>query len=99
MNIGLIGGIVGGAIGVLGGIIGTWFSIKKTNSSRERKLVIKASAIIWVELIFCTGLMFLLPKPYMSLAFLPVWISLPFAIKYWNKKQFEIRKKNAEPIN
>ena len=46
MNLGFVGGIIGGALGVLGGAIGTYFSIKNTSGPRERAFLIRISIVI-----------------------------------------------------
>jgi hypothetical protein len=35
MDVGTVGGIIGGAIGLAGGAMGTYASIKSTNGARE----------------------------------------------------------------
>ena len=42
-----IGGIVGSALGILGGIVGTYFSIRLTNSRRERRFAIYTAILVW----------------------------------------------------
>ena len=104
--IGLIGGIIGGIIGLAGGLLGTYFSIKNTNSPRERAFVIKVSIACWIfVLVFVFGLC-LIPGLY-KLILIPIYVvglvaSIPL-ILLWNKKQAQIRleesKKNpAAPI-
>ena len=48
MDVGLVGGILGGAIGMAGGAIGTYYSIKNTGGPIERAFMIRVSAIAWV---------------------------------------------------
>jgi len=99
MNAGEIGGwigaIIGGIGGLAGGIIGTYFSIKNTNGPRERRFTIKASAVCLVAVILFLVLMFAIPRPYNALLWIPYAILLPLGIKYWNKTQLEIRKKES----
>jgi len=94
-TLGLVGGIVGGLLGVTGGLIGTYFSIKNTNGPEERQLAIRFSAIIWGAMIPVGILAYILPTPYKVLAFMPIWIALPFLIRHWNKKQQAARNKEA----
>jgi len=95
-TLGLVGGIIGGLLGVMGGIIGTYFSIKNTKGPQERALAIRFSTIIWGAMIPVGILAYLLPSYYKFLAFMPIWIALPFLIRYWNKKQQEARIREAD---
>ena len=92
---GWIGGIAGSLLGIAGGFIGTYFSIKNTNGPRERRFTIKASAVCLVAVILFLVLMFAIPRPYNALLWIPYAILLPLGIKYWNKTQLEIRKKES----
>ena len=89
---GWIGGIAGGLLGIAGGIIGTYCSIKNTNGPRERQFTIKASAVVWVAVTLFLILLLCLPRPYNTFLWIPYAILFPFSIKYWNKKQIEIRR-------
>lgn len=71
-TIGLIGGIVGSAIGVLGGIIGTYFSIKNTRTSAERRFVVKCAIGMWVSGI----LLIVLPLALSLIGVIPKWFYL-----------------------
>jgi len=42
-------------------------------------------------------LAYMLPVNYKFLAFMPIWITLPFLIRYWNKKQQEVQIKESAP--
>ncbi len=99
--IGLIGGIIGGIIGLAGGLLGTYFSIKNTNSPRERTFVIKASVVCWILVLAFVFGMCLIPGLY-KLFLIPVYfVCLVAGILLWNKKQAQIRleesKKNPAP--
>ena len=96
MNIGTIGGIVGGALGLMGGIFGTYCSIKNTNGPKEKTFMIKASIITWIGIILFLALMFLLPNPYRFYLWIPYGIVLPIAIIKGNKIQQKIKKEEAE---
>ena len=87
-----MGSIGGGLLGIVGGIIGSYFSIKNTNGPRERQFTIKLSAVVWVAVTLFLVLMFAIPRPYNALLWIPYAILLPIGIKYWNRKQIEIRK-------
>jgi hypothetical protein len=94
-TLGLVGGIVGGAIGLLGGAVGTYFSIKNTLGPRERAFVTKASVICWVFVTAFLVAMFLLPSPQRFLLWVPYGILLPIGIRVWNRKQMAIRKEES----
>ena len=96
MNIGIIGGIIGSILGLIGGIIGTYFSIKNTNSPKEKTFMIKISIIGWIGIIAFLALMFLLPSPYRFFLWIPYGIVLPIAIIKGNKMQQKIKKEEAE---
>lgn len=95
MDVGLVGGIIGGALGVAGGAIGTYFSVKNTSGPSERSFMIRVSAIAWVAITaFLAGLL-LLPKPYNFLLWLPYGIALPLSIRWCNRRQLQIREEEA----
>jgi len=95
VDVGLIAGIVGGAIGLAGGAIGTYFSIKNTLGPRERSFMVNVSAIAWVAITaFLVGLL-TLPKPYNWLLWLPYGIALPLSIRWCNQRQLKIRAEEA----
>jgi hypothetical protein len=92
MNTGLIGGVTGGILGLLGGIVGAYFSIKNTNSQRERAFIIKCISVCFIAVsVFC-ALMFTLPSPYRHLLWIPYSILLPWGIRVVNRKQQRIRE-------
>ena len=92
---GWIGGIAGSLLGLAGGIIGIYFTIKNTNGPRERRFTIRASAVVCVAAALFLVLMFTIPRPYNALLWIPYAILLPLGLKYWNKTQLEIRKKES----
>lgn len=95
MHPGTIGAIIGGLCGLAGGIIGTYFSIKNTNSPRERAFMIKASVIGWIAIFVFVGLMFALPNPYRYYLWIPYGILLPLAIVTGNREQQRIRQEES----
>ena len=95
MDAGLIGGIVGSFLGVIGGLIGTWFSIKNTNSPRERAFMVKMAIIAWIAITIFLLLLLTLPQPYNFLMWIPYGILLPVGINKINKGQAEIRKQES----
>ncbi|MFA5344576.1 MAG: hypothetical protein WC381_11535 [Kiritimatiellia bacterium] len=100
MNPGMIGGIIGGVvgsiIGLAGGIIGTYFSIKKTNSPRERAFTIRAAVVGWIAILLFLALLFTLPNPYRWFMWIPYGILLPLGIVYGNKTQQRIRQEESQ---
>jgi hypothetical protein len=98
VNVGLIGGIVGGTLGLAGGAIGTYFSIKNTLGPRERTFMVKVSAIAWVAITaFLVGLL-LLPKPYNFLLWVPYGLALPLSIRWCNQRQLKVRAEEAASL-
>lgn len=95
MNPGLIGGWIGGILGIAGGIIGTFFSIRNTESPRERAFMIKACMIGWLAIAVFLILMFVLPTPYCFFLWIPYGILLPLGILFTNRTQQRIRKENT----
>jgi len=97
-TIGLIGGIVGSAIGVFGAFIGTYFSIKNTRTSVERRFVVKCALGMWVSGI----LLIVLPLALSLIGVIPQWfywvtyalffILLVPTILWANKHQVALRK-------
>lgn len=91
MDAGVIGGIVGGVIGVLGGLVGTYFSIKNTAGPRERAFMIQVAVVAWLAVtVFLVGL-FVLPRPFNFLLWVPYGIALPLGILWCNRRQRAIR--------
>lgn len=89
---GWIGGGLGIVIGVAGAAFGTYCSIRRTNGPRERAYVKRAclQCFVFVSL-FLTGL-FLLPKPYALLLWIPYAFALTCFIRRWNEAQARIRE-------
>jgi hypothetical protein len=94
-TIGLIGGIGGGAIGVMGGVMGTYFSVKNTAGPRERAFVIRAAVLCWTFVVAFLAALWWTPMPYQALWWGLYGISLPLAIRAWNRRQAEIRREEA----
>ena len=95
MNLGLAGGIIGGALGVLGGAIGTFFSIKNTSGPRERAFMIRIAILTWVLVTAFVYGLFALPRPFNFLLWVPYGIALPMAILWCNRRQSRIRAEEA----
>lgn len=93
---GWIIGWVGAGLGILGGLVGQYFSIRNTNSLRERAFMIKASVVFWIALVLFLGLMFALPNPYRHLLWIPYGILLPLGVKLVNRMQQNIRNADSQ---
>ena len=91
MDVGTVGGIIGGIIGLTGGAIGTYASIKNTEGPRERKFMVRAAIVAWVGITLFLVLLFVLPTPYRWLIWIPYGVALPLAIVSLNRKQQAIR--------
>ncbi len=96
MDAGLIGGIIGGVLGCLGGAVGTYFSIKNTNGPLERAYMIRVSFITWIAIIVFLLLLWLIPKPYNYILWIPYVLALPLSIAKCNKRLSELRQLDAE---
>ena len=95
MNMGPIGIIIIGIIGLLGGIFGSYFSIKRTNSPKEKSFIIKIVIAGWLGIIIFLALLTLIPAPYRMFLFVPFSIIMSIAIIKGNKIQAKIRKEEA----
>ncbi len=95
-TLGLYGGIAGGVLGVLGGVVGTAASVRNTNGPRERAFVLRCAAVTWLVVTVSLAAGFLLPGPFRSLAMLPVFLALPWAIRAANRRQDELRREEQD---
>ena len=91
MDVGTVGGIIGGIIGVAGGVVGTYASIKNTGGPRERQFMVRTAIAAWVGITLFVVLLFVLPSPYRWLIWIPYGVALPLAIISLNRKQQAIR--------
>ena len=91
MDVGLVGGIIGGILGLAGGAIGTYASIKNTGGPRERQFMVRTAIVVWVVVTLFVILLFVLPSPYRWLIWIPYGVALPLAIVSLNRKQQAIR--------
>ena len=89
---GMAGGIVGAVVGVLGGLFGTYCSVKNTQGQKERAFMVRFALITWIAVSVFLALLFLLPRPYNFLLWIPYAIALPLAIRFCNKRQLVIRE-------
>ena len=95
---GLVGGIVGGVIGLLGGAVGTYFSIKNTAGSRERRFMIQVAIVAWIAISAFVAALLLLPRPYNFLLWIPYGIALPLGISWCNRRQQLIRREEGAAV-
>jgi hypothetical protein len=95
MDAGTVGGLVGSAIGVLGGALGTYFSIKNTSGPKERSFVVRAAVVAWLAVLALVAGLLLIPRPYNWFLWIPYGVLLAVGIRYWNRKQAEIRNQET----
>ena len=88
--------VLGGLIGLAGGIVGTYFSIKNTNSPRERSFMIKGAIACFIGVCIFLSLLFLLPKSYRGFIWVPYIILLTLGIVYGNKTHQKIKDKESK---
>ena len=91
MDVGTVGGIIGGILGLAGGAIGTYASIRNTAGPRERQFMVRTAIVAWVVVTLFLILLFVLPNPYRWLIWIPYGVALPLAIVSLNRKQQAIR--------
>ena len=91
MDVGTVGGIIGGVLGLAGGVVGTYASIRNTGGPRERQFMVRAAVAAWVGITLFLALLFVLPNPYRWLIWIPYGVALPLAIISLNRKQQAIR--------
>jgi hypothetical protein len=96
---GWAGGILGGLFGVLGGVMGTYFTIKNTNGPRERAFVVKGSVVGWALITAFIVAVWLIPRWYNMLLFVPYPILLLFSIRKWNQTQLRIRNEESGHVS
>lgn len=90
--VGLVGGITGGVIGVIGGAVGTYFGVSNTRGPRERAFAVRMAVLIWAATACLLAALFLLPRPYSFLIWVPYSVGLPLAIRAMNRRQGELRR-------
>ncbi|MBD3217313.1 MAG: hypothetical protein GF310_03490 [candidate division Zixibacteria bacterium] len=95
MHPGLIGGILGGTIGLLGAVYGTYCSVKRAQTAKERHFILKAAALMTLALAAFLILLLTLESPWRFLLWGAYGIALPLGIVYINKKQQAIRQEES----
>ena len=91
MDLGTVGGIIGGVIGVAGGAVGTYAGIKNTGGPMERRFMVRAAVVVWAGVALFLVLLFVTPRPYRWLIWIAYGVALPLAIVSLNRKQQAIR--------
>lgn len=95
-NAGLVAGLVGGGIGVVGGVVGTFYGLANATGPRERAFVLRMAVVMWAAMIaFLLGL-WLVPRPFNVLLWLPYGVLLPLAIRRMNRRQEALRRAEVE---
>ena len=93
--IGWIGGIFGSIVGTMGGILGTYLSIASAKGPIERAFIKKAAVIAWIAVSVFLGLLFMIPKPYNYLLWIPYAVAMLIGAPKLRKKHTEIRRSEA----
>lgn len=97
-TMGLYGGIAGGAVGVLGGLAGTAVGVANTKGPREKSFVVRCAALLWAALAVTLAAAFvLMPAPLGSLAMLPLFLTMPWAIRAGTRRQERLRQEGTSP--
>jgi drug/metabolite transporter (DMT)-like permease len=87
--------IAGSVIGVMGGVIGTCFSVVNTSRPRERALMIRLAALVWLSLAAALiAWLFVVPQPWKPLASF-VGVPLSLAIPWMNRRLARARAEDA----
>ena len=88
--------IAGSVIGVLGGVIGTCFSVVNTSRPRERALMVRLAALVWLLIpAALVAWLFLMPQPWKPLASL-VGFPLSLSIPWMNRRLARARAEDAD---
>lgn len=88
-----IGGIIGSVLGILGGVIGTYFSIRNTNSLRERRFAIRAAILAWLALGLTALAVFYL-QTLRAWAWVPICVMVVAGGPLWIWRQEMIRRED-----
>lgn len=95
MDTASIGGIIGSVFGILGGAVGTYFSIRNTNSPRERRFVVRVAIFAWLVLGLLTVLAVLLLPSLRAWAWVPICVIVVVGGPLLNRRQELIRREEA----
>ena len=81
-------------LGVLGGVVGTYFSIRNTNSPRERRFMIRAAVLVWLALGLTALVVYYLPT-WRAWVWVPISIMVVVGVPLLNRRQEMIRKEDG----
>jgi cell division protein FtsW (lipid II flippase) len=84
----------GSALGILGGIVGTYFSIRNTNSPRERRFMIYAAVFAWFILGLIGAVVFVMP-PLRAWGWTPLVVTVVTGVPIINRRVERIRREEA----
>jgi len=88
-----IAGYAGAILGTLGGIVGTLVSIFNARRGKERRFVVWMALFFWLWMLFFLFLQFRYKAPWVMI---PFFVTLPFVIRYSNKKAATLRHNGSE---
>jgi uncharacterized membrane protein YfcA len=89
-----IGSIAGSVLGILGGVVGTYFSIRNTNSRRERRFVVRVAILVWLALGMTALAVFYRPT-LRAWAWVPIGVMAVVGVPLGNRRQEMIRREEA----
>ncbi len=99
---GILGGVLGTVIGIGGGVLGTYFSIKNTKTTAERRFMIRYAVAIWLAVV----ILIFVPITLSLLGVIPVWaqwamfglfyVLLMPSIGWANRRQAALRGAGGE---
>jgi Ca2+/Na+ antiporter len=88
-------GVIGVLVGVVGGVVGTAASIRHTAGPKERRFVVRCSALVWSSSAVFLALLFALPPLYRWYVWVLYAILLPIMIVSWSHRRRELRVRDA----
>ena len=88
------GSVLGSVLGILGGVVGTYFSIRNTNSRRERRFVIRAAIVVWMALGLTALAAFYRPA-LRTWAWVPICVLVVIGVPLGNRRQEMIRREEC----
>ena len=97
-------GVLGSLGGLIGGLFGTWVSIVRTKSLRERRFMLRVSIIFWLYLLLLIAsplvlaIAGMIPKWVVWLSFGIFFALLVPSIIWVNRRQQQIQKENGTHV-
>jgi hypothetical protein len=95
-SFGLAGGAISGVAALAVGIAVAYCAIRAAKGSQERSMAIRLSIILWIIILPLGIAALILPDEYRLFAFYPLWLALPFYIKFWNERQQRAKEEDAQ---